>query len=119
MPQDSNPSGGHFAAIPIVNRIRSAGYWWPHLILDVKAYVRSCDQCQRTRALSFQNHWPHIPIVSLAPFKKWDIDYIGPINLVSAWKKRYIILATNYATKWVEVRATVKNDALAIASFFF
>ena len=28
----SESLGGHFAAITTVNRIRSAGYWWPHLI---------------------------------------------------------------------------------------
>ena len=32
----SGPSGGHFAAITTVNRIRLAGYWWPSLIRDVK-----------------------------------------------------------------------------------
>ena len=39
----SGPSGGHFAAIIIVNWIMSAEYWWPYLIRDVKAYVRKCD----------------------------------------------------------------------------
>ena len=34
-------------------------------------------------------------------------------------KRRFIILATDYATKWVEARATVKNDALSTASFLF
>ena len=38
---------------------------------------------------------------------------------MSARKRRYIILATDYATKWVEVRATVKNDALTAATFLF
>jgi hypothetical protein len=38
---------------------------------------------------------------------------------MSARKRRYIILATDYATKWVEARATVKNDALTAASFLF
>ena len=112
-------SGGHFIAITIVNRIRSAGYWWPHLIRDVKAHVRSCDQCQRMGAPSFRNHWPLTPIIPLAPFEKWGIDFIGPINPPSAQKKKYIILATDYATKWVEVRSTCKNDALATASFLF
>ena len=41
----SGPSGGHFAAITTVNRIRTTGYWWPNLIWHVKAYVRKCDQC--------------------------------------------------------------------------
>ena len=66
----SGPSGGHFAAITTINRIRSAGYWWPSLIRDVKSYVGSCDQCQRTGALAFRNHWPLTPIVPLAPFEK-------------------------------------------------
>ena len=115
----SGPSGGHFVAITTVNRIRTAGYWWPYLIRDVKAYVRKCDQCQRTGAPSFRNHWPLTPIVPLAPFEKWGIDFIGPINLVNTWKKKYIILTTDYATKWVEARATIKNDTLVAASFFF
>ena len=115
----SGPSGGHFAAVTTVNRIRSVGYWWPSLIRDVKRYVGSCDQCQRTGAPAFRNHWPLTPIVPLAPFEKWGIDFIGPINPVSARKNRYIILATDYATKWVEARSTKRNDAITAAGFLF
>ena len=39
----SGPLRSQFAAITIVNQIRSVGYWWPYLIWDVKAYVRRCD----------------------------------------------------------------------------
>ena len=38
---------------------------------------------------------------------------------MSVRKGRYIILAIDYATKWVEARATVKNDALTAATFLF
>ena len=55
----------------------------------------------------------------VAPFEKWGIDFIGPINPVTARKRRYIILATDYATRWVEARATVKNDAAAAATCLF
>ena len=34
-------------------------------------------------------------------------------------KRRYIILATDYATKWVEARATRRNDANTSAAFIF
>ena len=108
-----------FAAITIVNRIRLAGYWWPSLIWDVKNYMGSCDQCQRTGAPGFRNHWPLTPIVPLVPFEKWGIDFIGPINLVSTWKNWYIILATDYATKWVETRSTKWNNAATVAAFLF
>lgn len=53
------------------------------------------------------------------PFEKWRIDFIGPIDATSARRRRYIILATDYTTKWMEARATVKNDALTAASFLF
>jgi hypothetical protein len=86
---------------------------------DVKSFVNSCDQCQRTRAPLFRNHWPLTPIIPLAPFEKWGIDFVGPISPVSSQKKRYIILATDYATKWVEARATWKNDAQTSALFLF
>ena len=87
----SESLGGHFAAITTVNRIRSAGYWWPHLIRDVRRHVGSCDQCQRTGTPSFRNHWPLTPIIPLAPFEKWRIDFVGPFNPASARKKKYHI----------------------------
>ena len=115
----SGPSGGHFAAATTANRIRSAGYWWPYLVRDVRAYVGSCDQCQRTGAPAFRNHWPLTPILPISPFEKWGIDFVGPINPVSTRRNRYIILATDYATKWVEARPTRKNDAATAATFLF
>lgn len=115
----SGPSGGHLATVSTVGRIRTAGYWWPRLVRDVKEYVQSCDQCQRTGAPAFRHHWPLTPIIPLAPFEKWGIDFIGPINPVTVRKRRYIILATDYATKWVEARATIRNDAKTAAEFLF
>ena len=115
----SGPSGGHFAAATTANRIRSAGYWWPYLVRDVRAYVGSCDQCQRTGAPAFRNHWPLTPILPISPFEKWGIDFVGPINPVSTRRNRYIILATDYATKWIEARPTRKNDAATAATFLF
>ena len=77
----SGPSGGHFATESTVRRIRGTGYWWPFLVWDVKHHVSNCDQCQRTSGPSFRNHWPLTPIIPLAPFEKWGIDFIGPIAL--------------------------------------
>ena len=86
---------------------------------DVKDFVGRCDQCQKTCVPSFWNHWPLTPIIPLAPFEKWVINFIGPIDPLSARKWRYIIFATDYATKWVKARTTVNNDALTAATFLF
>ena len=37
------------------------------------------------------------------PFEKWGIDFVRPIELTSHGKS-YILVCTNYATKWVEAR---------------
>ena len=41
--------------------------------------------------------------MAIQAFFKWDIDFVGPINLPE--KKtgaHYIITATDYVTRWVE-----------------
>ena len=79
----------------------------------------NCDQCQRIGVPAFRNHWPLTPIVPLAVFEKWNIDFVDLINLISAQRNKYIILAIDYATKWVKARPTRKNDTATTTIFLF
>eukprot|EP00253_Pinus_taeda_P023156 PITA_23156 len=45
--------------------------------------------------------------VSFEPFEKWGMDFVGPINPPSK-QKQYIIVCTDYLTKWVETKAKVE-----------
>ena len=39
--------GNHSGARSLVHKIVRAGYYWPTIQADVKAYVKVCNQCQR------------------------------------------------------------------------
>jgi hypothetical protein len=86
---------------------------------DVLEFVKACDVCQRIGKPARRQLWPLNPIMLLSPFEKWGIDFIGPVNPTSGKRNCYMILATDYATKWVEAKATRKNDSKVAAAFLF
>jgi transposase InsO family protein len=46
---------------------------------------------------------PLQPVLPDFPFSKWGLDFIGPINRPSSTRHVFILTATNYFTKWIEV----------------
>ena len=39
--------GNHLGARSLIHKVVCAGYYWPTIQADAKAYVKVCDQCQR------------------------------------------------------------------------
>ena len=52
-----------------------------------------------------------------SPFQQWDLDFIGDINPTSAGQHRWILTATDYFTKWIEVVPTRKATDVVIIDF--
>ena len=50
---------------------------------------------------------------------KWGLDFVGPVKKTRHIGKRYILVATNYATKLVEAQALRTNSALQTAQFLY
>lgn len=58
------------------------------------------------------------PRVLIEPFEKWALDFVGPINPPSKQKK-YILVCTDYVTKWVESKALPFSNEGSVVNFIF
>ena len=71
---------------------------------DAVAYVKKYDKCQRHAPIPHMLSETLKPISSLWPFAQWDMDIVGPL-LAAAAQKKFLLVATDYFSKWVEAEA--------------
>jgi hypothetical protein len=67
------------------------------------------------------NHRDEMPLqpqVVLETFERWAIDLIWPINPPSN-QKFYILVYTDYMTKWVEAKTLIKASEEVVLAFSF
>ena len=64
-------------------------------------YAKKCDQCQRFAPSIHQPGGVLNPLSSPWPFAQWGLDIVGSF-LKAAGNKRYLLVGTDYFTKWVE-----------------
>jgi len=61
---------------------------------------------------------PLNPQLVIEPFELWVLDFVGPIN-PSSNQKTYILVATEYVTKWVEAEVLLRATEDSIIHFLF
>ena len=71
---------------------------------DVTTYVKKCEKCQRQAPVPNVPYETLKPISSPWPFAQWGMDIVGPLPL-AATQKKFLLVAIDYFSKWVEVEA--------------
>eukprot|EP00253_Pinus_taeda_P011220 PITA_11220 len=113
----SSMCGGHHCWKTTSHKILRAGYYWPSLFSNVFLFVKSCDRCQRFEGKQQLKSLPLKPIHAKGPFQQWGLDFIGEINPHSSGQHRWILVTTDYFTKWIEAIPTRKADHMVVMKF--
>src|SRR2546423_2915582 len=107
--------GGHFGIDTTYNKIAER-YYWKGMYEDTKKYIKCCDNCQR-RGQKGENCYLN-PIEVREPFERIGIDFVGPLEKTRRGN-RYILVVTNYLTKWPEAKAMKDTTATNVVKFIY
>ncbi|GJZ78516.1 reverse transcriptase domain-containing protein, partial [Tanacetum coccineum] len=83
----NGPTGGHHGANYTVKKVFDSGFYWPTIYRDAHDMI----------------------------FDVWGIDFMGPFP--SSRGNKYILVAVDYLSKWVEAKALPTNDVRVVVKF--
>ncbi|GJS88438.1 reverse transcriptase domain-containing protein [Tanacetum coccineum] len=111
----NGPTGGHHGANLTAKKVFDAGFFWPTIYKDAHELVKNCDSCQRQGKFSQRDEMPQNSIQVCEIFDVWGIDFMG--SFPSSRGNKYILVAVDYLSKWVEAKALPTNDARVVCKF--
>jgi len=94
--------GAHQSAFKMKWIIRRNGYYWPTTLEDCFKYFKGCQGCQKFGNVQRAPASAMNPVIKPWSFRGWAIDLIGQIYPPSSKGHKFILVATDYFTKWVD-----------------
>ena len=107
-------STGHFGVTKTLGRVKER-YYWVNYSQDVQRFCERCDVCaqnrgpQRKPRAAMKKHTVGMPMERLA------LDILGPLPVTPLGNK-YILVISDYFSKWVEAFPMVDQEASTVAS---
>ncbi|GJR15937.1 reverse transcriptase domain-containing protein [Tanacetum coccineum] len=111
----NGPTGGHHGANYTAKKVFDSGFYWPTIYRDAHDLVTRCDACQCQGKILQRDEMPQNAIQVCEIFDVWGIDFMGPFP--SSRGNKYILVAVDYLSKWVEAKALPTNDAQVVVKF--
>ncbi|VFQ84713.1 unnamed protein product [Cuscuta campestris] len=85
-------------------RIILLGYYWPTIVQDCERYVQKCRTCKVFYKYPGRPATYYHPVSNVIPFARFGVDIIGAFPVAQGGKK-FVIVAIDYFTKWIEAEA--------------
>nr|GEZ02536.1 reverse transcriptase domain-containing protein [Tanacetum cinerariifolium] len=109
------PTVGHHGPNYTTKKVFDSGFYWPTIYHDSQDLVKNCDVYQRQGKISQRNEMPQNSIEVYEIFDVWGIDFMSSFS--SFRGNKYILIAVDYLSKWVEAKALPTNDARVVCKF--
>nr|GEW47347.1 reverse transcriptase domain-containing protein [Tanacetum cinerariifolium] len=109
------PAEGHHGPNYTAKKVFDFGYYWPTIYRDAQYLVKTCDVFQHQGKISQRDEMPQNSIQVCESFNVCGIDFMGPFP--SSRGNKYILVAVEYLSKWVEAKALPINDARVVFKF--
>nr|GEU36337.1 reverse transcriptase domain-containing protein [Tanacetum cinerariifolium] len=108
----NRPTGGHYGANLTAKKVFDSGFYWATIYQDAHDLVIRCDACQCHGKILQRDEMPQNAIQVCEILDVWGIDFMGPFPSLKG--NKYILVAVDYLSKWVEAKALPTNDARVV-----
>ncbi|XP_056694879.1 uncharacterized protein [Spinacia oleracea] len=110
--------GNHQGGKTLALVCQRQGYYRPTMLTDAQEYVKRCEKCQVFSAVINRPANDLMPILNPIPFAQWGMDILGPFTTASGGRK-FLIVAVDYFTKWIEEEPVAKITANQVKKFIW
>jgi transposase InsO family protein len=114
---DDPATGGHVGVVKTLDRM-DKDFFWPTMTTDVRAHVRACTACARKAVEKPAEVTAMARTIPTQPWAMVGFDFVGPLPETVKGNK-YAIVAVDTFTKYAEVKAVARQDAVTTAKFLF
>nr|GEY82861.1 reverse transcriptase domain-containing protein [Tanacetum cinerariifolium] len=111
----NGPTRGHHGANFTAKKVFDSGFYWLTIYRDAHDLVTQCDACQCHGKISQCDEMPLNAIQVYEILDVWGINFMGSFS--SSRGNKYILVAVDYLSKWVEAKALPTNDARVVVKF--
>ena len=106
---------GHFSFKKNLDALHRSPYYVPRLRRELSQFLKRCETCEKTKPSTKSNKAPMKKCISDRPMQRVAIDVLGPLTETTNGN-RFIIIVSDYFTKWTEAYAVPNHKAETIAN---